>query len=270
MRVRVRVRMRSAGRQLPQLTPPCRPFPCRQFASIRAWVQSEFPAFAGKAVSFTLCFSHFDAVGNANTYSYEQFHAGCDGKGPTVTIIKTEGTYRGIHTGHEHCESHVPLTPGQEPPCEPRIFGAASMIDWGDFTEYMGGGTYIQTPHAFMFCLNCNGATGHVKVNQGGLEDSGDAPDSTTCKVNGQTQQIKCSPNLAGSPSAVMSGPTAHPKFGGGHDFGIGSNPREGSNAGGFGTSYECPVGSMGSPECANYFDKVAFNIADMEVFALA
>jgi len=109
-------------------SPPNPPalLPCRQVETIKGWVQSDFPSFAGKAVTFERCHSMVES-GNPNGVA---FHATCDGKGPTVTVIKTS---------------------------EGNIFGGATDGSWGS--------GWTSSEVAFLFCIKCMGPMGRYHLS---------------------------------------------------------------------------------------------------------
>ena len=95
-----------------------------ELEAIAGWVQADFPAFAGKAVKFERCYSMAESGDGGLA---KGFHAGCDGKGPTVTVLKTT-----------HPEGH--------------IFGGAADKSW------TSTGTYAASEASFLFCVSCAGA----------------------------------------------------------------------------------------------------------------
>jgi len=88
--------------------------------TIKGWVQSDFPAFAGKTVTLERCHS---AAESTNDQAIA-FHATCDNKGPTVTVIKSAQGY---------------------------IFGGATDASW--VPDYWSS----ETDAPFLFCLKCFG-----------------------------------------------------------------------------------------------------------------
>ena len=227
--------------------------------TIAGWVQADFPDAAGKKVSFERCYSTVtDDQGAA------AFHAGCDNKGPTVTVVKSVD-------GH--------------------VFGGANDGDW-----HGGGGTYsyqeasAETPdiypgqHSFLFCVDCAGrpkTTFQIKLDTTVTSDT---------NPNSQGHMTKS--------YATYNSQTYGPTFGQGPDLRISghSSPMHQSfdSRTLLGRTYLCPADgynpgqtrpdpwSDGSlpDSCKNYLHggdgsgtginrRIAFTVADYEVFVL-
>ena len=98
--------------------------------AVTGWVQSDFADFRGKAVKLERCYSMAQAWNPAGWMAQagihpSEFQAGCAGRGPTVTIIKTD-------KGH--------------------IFGGAADKSWAS------AGGWVASDSAFLFCAKCAGA----------------------------------------------------------------------------------------------------------------
>ena len=89
--------------------------------TIKGWVQSDFPAFAGKTVTLERCHSMAESTNDQAT----AFHATCDNKGPTVTVIKSAQGY---------------------------VFGGVTDASWVSNEAYAS-----TTDKPFLFCLKCFG-----------------------------------------------------------------------------------------------------------------
>ena len=89
--------------------------------TIKGWVQSDFPAFAGKTVTLERCHSMAESTNDQAT----AFHATCDNKGPTVTVIKSAQGY---------------------------IFGGVTDASWVSDDVWAS-----ETDAPFLFCLKCFG-----------------------------------------------------------------------------------------------------------------
>ena len=107
---------------------------------IKGWVQSDFPAFAGKAVTFERCYSMAES-GDGGVA--EHFMKACANIGPTVTVIKS-------HHGH--------------------IFGGATDTSWDLNSGYH---EYGHSDVAFLFCIECfvAGAGGPYSPHQMHITD---------------------------------------------------------------------------------------------------
>lgn len=95
--------------------------------AVAKWIQADFPQFKSTSVKFKRCYSMArDKRGSKG------FHDGCNGKGPTVTVVKTK-------------EGHV--------------FGGAADESWtsGSVHPTGCGGVTVPTQHAFLFCVDCAG-----------------------------------------------------------------------------------------------------------------
>jgi len=94
--------------------------------TVKGWVAADLPAFEGKPVTLTRCYSMTDdGDGDGAGYSVT-FHAACDDKGPTVTVVQASNGHR---------------------------FGGVADKSWtlDDFSGF----TYSDV--AFLFCLDCFG-----------------------------------------------------------------------------------------------------------------
>ena len=90
---------------------------------IKGWVQSDFPAFAGKTVTLERCHSAAESTNDQAS----AFHATCNNKGPTVTVIKSAQGY---------------------------VFGGAIDASWNtDGSSWNAAPGYAP----FLFCLKCFG-----------------------------------------------------------------------------------------------------------------
>ena len=93
-------------------------------AAVKGWVQKDFEAFNGKAVHLVRCYS---MARSGDGGSSAGFHAACDGKGETVTIVKTT-------TGH--------------------TFGGAADRAWDSSSGW------VSSKSSFLFCISCAGKKG--------------------------------------------------------------------------------------------------------------
>ena len=104
--------------------------------SIITWLQA---AFRTKALTFTRCYSmkesaihHSYRLGKSDKGTASGFHTACDGKGPTVTVVKTTGG---------------------------AVFGGFADKAWSSPSSTI----YQKSTTAFLFCLTCGGATAKPK-----------------------------------------------------------------------------------------------------------
>ena len=97
--------------------------------SITTWVQAAVAAFKNKALTFKRCYSMKES-GDGGTVA--GFHKACDGKGPTVTVVKAKGG---------------------------AVFGGFADKAWSSPSP----GTYVASDTAFLFCLACGGDTAKAK-----------------------------------------------------------------------------------------------------------
>ena len=95
-------------------------------AAVKGWVQSDFEEFKGTAVSLVRCYSMAQS-GDGISGSAKGFHAACDGKGATVTIVKTKKGF---------------------------VFGGAADKSWAS----PGSWALDASDSAFLFCVKCAGA----------------------------------------------------------------------------------------------------------------
>ena len=88
---------------------------------ILAWVAADLPAFKGAAPKLERCYSMAQSGDGGSAHG---FHAACDSKGPTVTVVKTTAGF---------------------------VFGGVADKSWA-------GAGFAASSSAFMFCLSCSGA----------------------------------------------------------------------------------------------------------------
>ena len=98
--------------------------------SISTWLRADVPAFKIKPPTFTRCYS-MKASGGGGTAS--GFHEACDGKGPTVVVVKAK---------------------------DGAVFGGFADKAWGSSA---GDAAYVASDTAFLFCLACGGDTAKPK-----------------------------------------------------------------------------------------------------------
>ena len=101
--------------------------------TVKGWVAADLPDFKGKPVTLTRCYSMKAANDGGNPAT---FHAACDGKGPTVTVVQAPNGRR---------------------------FGGVADKSWAG-----SNGADIASDVAFLFCLDCFGpmARGTAKAHQ--------------------------------------------------------------------------------------------------------
>ena len=97
-----------------------------EVTTVKNWIANGFSAFKNKPVTLVRCYSMKDA-GDGGTA--DGFHKACDGKGPTVTVIKTKNGFR---------------------------FGGVTDHSWT--SNCKATSCYTASDAAFLFCLNCYGA----------------------------------------------------------------------------------------------------------------
>lgn len=97
--------------------------------AIKAWIKAGFSGFKSATPTLERCYSMAQSGDEGLG-----FHDACDGKGPTVTIVKTTKGF---------------------------IFGGASDKDWASSSGSSRNGgvtTMVASDSAFLFCVKCAGA----------------------------------------------------------------------------------------------------------------
>jgi len=101
-------------------------------AAVKGWVQNDFSEFKDQSISLERCYS---MAQSGDGGSAKGFHDACNGRGATVTIVKTK-------------EGHV--------------FGGAADKSWASPSN----GAYTASDSSFLFCINCAGAKPNAAPGQ--------------------------------------------------------------------------------------------------------